>query len=386
MSEHAEVVTARDPGTDSNRREMFDVLRLLAAAFVVLSHSFWIAGDLEPVPLRWHNASATFGILGVEIFFVLSGYWVVSSWMAAPRTKPFAVKRISRIFPGLIVALAITTFVIGPLVTSRPVSSYLTDPRTAQYFAYNAPIVHPVNPPGTLPGVFTSNIIKGKVNGSLWTLALELTAYAFIFAAGLAALVRRRWPVLVMLAAAGAGYAVKGYVPFDARETSAFLLWMPPKPLVALLAFFFAGSAIYLYRERIPMRWPVFGLAAAVLAGSLVVGWSIGGLLTIPYMVIFLGTRRVPGVRPITRLGDPSYGAYLYAFPVQQTLYQWRVGGRNPWVIFAVATVVAFGLGYASWHAIERPALRFGRRLIKRRASAAEPVVTPTTEPALAVD
>jgi peptidoglycan/LPS O-acetylase OafA/YrhL len=153
---------------------------------------------------------------------------------------------------------------------------------------------------------------------------------------------------------------------------------------VALLAFCFCGACLYLYRSRIPMRWPGLFVACAVLGVSLVTGIAPLGAIAISYIVIFLGTRRFASARRLTRLGDPSYGAYLYAYPVQQALYQ--LGVRNVAEMFVLATVISFGLGYASWHLVERPALRFARRFTSRRSTAPLAEPAPLPEPALATD
>src|SRR5207247_5632746 len=80
-----------------SRNNNFDVLRLFAAALVLVSHSFPLTGRHEPF------APHTLGTVGVEIFFVTSGFLVTRSWVGDPSFRAFMGKRIRRIFPGLIV-------------------------------------------------------------------------------------------------------------------------------------------------------------------------------------------------------------------------------------------------------------------------------------------
>jgi peptidoglycan/LPS O-acetylase OafA/YrhL len=63
----------------------------------------------------------------------------------------------------------------------------------------------------------------------------------------------------------------------------------------------------------------------------------------------------VPGFR---RLGDYSYGIYVYAYPTQQAIAS-VLGPMPPLLLFGLAYPAIFALAFASWHAIERPALRF---------------------------
>jgi peptidoglycan/LPS O-acetylase OafA/YrhL len=65
----------------------------------------------------------------------------------------------------------------------------------------------------------------------------------------------------------------------------------------------------------------------------------------------------------MSRFPDISYGIYLYGWPVE-SLWIWFHRG-SPWIAFAASTVICFGLGWLSWHFIERPALT-----LKRNATA----------------
>jgi peptidoglycan/LPS O-acetylase OafA/YrhL len=74
-----------------SRDNNFDVLRLFAAGLVLLSHSFALTGRHEPL------APHTLGTVGVEIFFVVSGFLVTRSWLGDPSFRSFIGKPIRRI-------------------------------------------------------------------------------------------------------------------------------------------------------------------------------------------------------------------------------------------------------------------------------------------------
>ena len=70
------------------------------------------------------------------------------------------------------------------------------------------------------------------------------------------------------------------------------------------------------------------------------------------------------------RVGDVSYGLYVYAFPTQQFVV-WLVPAIGPWSLFAVAFPATFALAWLSWHFVERPALSL-------KGALALPVPRPT--------
>ena len=84
-------------GHDNN----YDVLRLLAAGLVLVSHAFALLGRAEPAVPLTHD---TLGFDGVLIFFAMSGILVATSWSRDPRPFAFATKRALRILPGLFVS------------------------------------------------------------------------------------------------------------------------------------------------------------------------------------------------------------------------------------------------------------------------------------------
>ena len=105
-----------------DRRNNFDALRLLAATAVIFSHAFLLATgrqDSEPLMILT-SGQAILGVVGVFVFFVISGYLVTQSWEQAPSLPRFAMKRALRIYPGLAVCILGLAFGLGPIVSSLP--------------------------------------------------------------------------------------------------------------------------------------------------------------------------------------------------------------------------------------------------------------------------
>ena len=293
----------------------FDLMRLIAALLVVVSHTFPLAGE-APFTIR---GVEDLGALGVSVFFVISGYLVTARYVRDP--KSYLLKRILRIEPGLIASLVVTVVLLS-FVTTAPQAEYWRE--GALYVVRNA-LLYPAT--YELPGVFEAVAMAGVVNGVLWTLRLEFTFYVVLM------LIRARLAlVLALLAACTAVFLTMTFTHpgwADDRITRIAFLGARNGML------FFAGAAIQLSGRQIPL-W--LGAASAVAFPFL-------GPLVLPAAV--LGLAR-PGKLP----ADLSYGVYIYAFPLQQVLAAW--GQLN--VATAIVSVIPFAL--ASWFLVERPALK----------------------------
>ena len=111
----------------------------------------------------------------------------------------FAVARILRIFPALIVCVLITAFVVGPLVSLLAPTDYFANPGLYGYLAKTLTLS---SGSASLPGVFETVPYAGYVNSSLWTLKYEVICYFGLALLGFAGLFqpRWRWPALAGLA------------------------------------------------------------------------------------------------------------------------------------------------------------------------------------------
>ena len=133
---------------------------------------------------------------------------------------------------------------------------------------------------------------------------------------------------------------------------------------------FAIGTAFYVWRDRLVLRPGVL----AVLVALAVLGRD-GPLadplfaLALAYGVFLLGYLPGRGLRRYNRLGDYSYGTYVYAFPVQQ-LVQHVWGPFGPGVVVALALPATLLLAVVSWRWVERPALALARGPSRRAVAA----------------
>ncbi|HVJ72682.1 MAG TPA: acyltransferase family protein, partial [Casimicrobiaceae bacterium] len=213
-----------------------------------------------------------------------------------------------------------------------------------------------------LPGVFAANPFPDGVNGSLWTLWVEVFCYGALALAGLAGALRRPW---LALALAGALFAL-------AESSPRFLAALPRSEALLgprLAGTFVAGALAYVWRDRIPVSIPLalawLAASAALLDTRIEVYVLFGAIAYATFVLAWHPALDVPGYR---RFGDYSYGIYVYAFPTQQAIAA-LVGVVSPWLLFGLAYPIVLALAVASWHAIEAPALRLKRRAAAVRAA-----------------
>src|SRR4051812_6334966 len=75
------------------------------------------------------------------------------------------------------------------------------------------------------------------------------------------------------------------------------------------------------------------------------------------YIVVFLATRPNIGSRLAHRIGDLSYGLYLFGWPVEQ-LTQQLTGSRSGWELFLYSLVPTLAVAAVSWWVVERPLIK----------------------------
>lgn len=300
-------------GRDNN----FLALRLLAAAAVIVSHSYPIARGLHAIePLQ--QLGPTLGTVAVWAFFGIAGFLILKSFESRP-LMDFTLARLRRIFPGLIVVSLLTTFVVGPMFTVLTQSEYFGSRGTWEYVPRAISLKWVTF---ALPGVFADNPYPA-VNGPLWSLYYEVFCYVALVAAGVSGLLKR-FPLFLLLSAA-------------AYVFTSDTIYAP------LCLAFVTGMVLYRYREKVP-SWAVLVPWTMVLVSSAALPVAVA--ITALWLS---GLKRVPFIR-----ADYSYGLYIYGWPVQQIVIH-QMPGIDPMQLTAIALPVALLCAAASWHFVEKP-------------------------------
>ena len=313
---------------ERGRENNFDLLRLIAALAVLFGHSFVLtAGNqsldtVDPISrFLMQNAGFNEAIqdFAVDVFFVISGFLVARSFLTQKTVIGFIEARVLRIFPAAILCSLLT---VGVLVWfgTVPVTAFFSDPETLRFLINNALLwrveYH-------LPGVFQDNAYIGVVNGSLWTLPIELRAYLFLTLLGVLGLLRFRHGANLVLALLVILFLVPEWSSIVTRNADKWRLFL----------FFFVGAGFYVNRKYIPVGIlpPAVLLAIYVGTAGIPKIHALIFVILVSYLTLAIALARYyPALDP-GRAGDISYGVYLYAFPVQQALIQLLPPGLTGW-------------------------------------------------------
>lgn len=337
------------PSSTPKNNNNFDFVRVAAAFAVLYSHQFALAGRPEPTLL-----GGSWGGWGVLVFFAISGYLVAGSWERDPHLWRFGVRRFLRLWPGLVVSVLLVVFVLGPVVTSLELRAYLLAAPTWQFLqvltlgAFTS----------YLPGVFDGNPMPGSANGSLWTIPVEVRCYVALALLGVLRVLRWRWVFSLVFG------AFVGWFFFLWGTGYEHPLRMPMQMGVAfgMGAFLSAWRHLWLPRRLWAVPVMVAGFLGLWYSGF----YELAGTLGLATGAVVVGVGSTPLLRRFGRFGDVSYGFYIYAFPVQQTVI-WLTDNRLPVLHgLVVATIVTLVLAWLSWHWVEKPALRWKDRLVPR--------------------
>lgn len=338
----------------SSRNNNFNLIRFVAASLVIFSHSFAIVyGTGNAEPLR-SSLGMTWGTIAVDIFFITSGFLVTSSYFNRRNIIHFLWARVLRIYPALVVAILFCVIIIGWWFTVLHTHEYFTNSQTLLFFLKNITLV--LGHESTLPGVFLNVPLKHPINGSLWTLPYEIKMYAILATLLFFLTFKAFWSDLfsvkkVTLSIIILALALNIYNHFHPLFTT---------PFIRLFSMFFLGVSFFVFKDYIFLSTRYFYLMLLILLIStfnsdiFFVLYSI----SIPYIILYLAYVPSGVVRHFNEWGDYSYGLYIYAFPIQQTLIASFTNiSVVPLILLSFA--ITLFLAAISWHLIEKPFLLF---------------------------
>jgi len=322
----------------------FNLLRLAFALMVAAYHLVFLSG-IEAWSGTIHFLS-TFAEIGVQGFFVLSGFLVYASLDRSTSLPLYAEKRVRRLYPAY--AVVVLACAAAACAVSHEARGDLA--AVGRYLAANLAFANFLEP--SLPGVFASpaNIVP-EVNGALWTLKIEVMFYLilpllawFLRVAG-----RARWFVIVFIYA-GAEVWRLGLESIDQAELS--------RQLPGQMSFFITGMALY------RLRWTGIRMHLAGMVGAALLTLTFLVPCAEPLRAIGLGccaawaAIAAPRLPDAARFGDLSYGLYVVHFPVIQTVAALGLFASSAWVGVGAAAIASLVAALILWHFVEKPWLR----------------------------
>jgi peptidoglycan/LPS O-acetylase OafA/YrhL len=344
----------------SGRLRELDLLRFVAAIAVMLHHFTGVPTGAWPHDARKVfpelNPAANFGYLGVELFFMISGFVILMSvWQRS--VGEFAVSRVVRLFPAywFSVGLAmIVFFATGAAVDYGPGSQ--------------SPLVR------FLPNLTMLQTGAGAPNMEVvyWTLWIELHFYVLI------ALFLWRGITYPRCVGFMAGWLLSGVFAQEADvavlKALLFPQWAP---------YFIAGMALFLmYRfgQNIVL-WLFIGSCWALTvyygvhnmdpsnAWPGVHQYAIPAAITAIYAVMALvATHRLGWLRwkGLTVAGGLTYPLYLVHETISRPLIKWLAPQLDRWAVLGIAIASCLAAAILIWIVIERPAQRWLRGHLRK--------------------
>ncbi len=299
----------------------------------------------------------------VPIFFFISGFLISRSFEKNSILREYAQNRILRIYPGLAVcflvslaSVALTGYFATITVSPADVLLWAGAQLSAAQF-YNPE--------------FMRRYGVGVLNGSTWTITVELQFYV---------LVPLMYSVLrwqrvsrsrfnLILGGLILGFMIVNQAFMHAAAFQSRPLWykllgvsFAPWFYMFLIGVMFQRNFEEIQRwlgGKFPLVFAAYCAIALITTGIL--GWGFGNslnpllfsaLAALTFSAAFSGNSLSDRV---LRRNDLSYGMYIYHEPVMNFLL--ATGLAAGWIGFPLAVVSTLGLSYASWRLVEKPAL-----------------------------
>jgi len=329
-----------------------NLIRFLAAISVIFSHSYPLSlGASVGEPLQ-KDFGFTTGELAVDIFFIISGFLITQSATFRDDWRSFAKSRILRIYPALLSVVIICTFIIGPLYTGLTFVDYMADLRTYSYFIKDSILISGFK--SAPPLVFENNPLPLGMNGSLWTLPWELKMYILL---GFLAYVSRRHLAVGVFFIASVSSLVFAFATLNHLHDEI-------SPFFRFATFFFLGASAFLLKERIIINLKIFLFIIAIFTLLFFTNKTLLStfyILALPYAVLYLAYTSNKITLCFNKLGDYSYGLYIWAFPIQQIL-AYHFIGIKPLEMFVFTVILTLPVAIISYHYLEKKALKLKAR------------------------
>lgn len=344
----------------------FDFLRFVFATMVIYFHSFPLFFGLGKVsdPIATiTQGQAVMGPIAVSSFLVISGFLVTQSLVKSKNFLSYFIKRLLRLMPALIAATALAAFIVGPIITSLSMGEYFSGGLNNPYrFAFDAITLNLFEYQRGIKDLFLGNPYPATVNGSMWTLKHEFLLYLMLpLVFYFRKMIKIEYLIFIIMVSfffltfLQFSYALR--LPYVYNNHLLPVIGSDYDNFIRLATYFFYGSFLYVFREKIACNLKLITFALVVLLVSFYLHILFYGMiLVLPYLIVAAGVNIK--FSSFKKYGDFSYGLYIYAFPVQQTLiflFRDKIGHLGFFVLsFLSILLVAF----ISWHLIENPCLK----------------------------
>ncbi len=359
-----------------------NLLRAFAALTVVLYHIIrlkpWPEFPAHTFPFQWFD----YGWMAVDIFFVLSGFVIMLTAQAelaqgGQAQKRFVIRRLTRILPLYFLTLFADLFIRQP--------ELLQNDMFWAHLMLHVGMIHN-----------WSIAAHDSIDGPNWTLAFEMQFYLLVWVL-MPLLARMRWQWLlaaVLVITFGWRAAVFAIAESEGFELSWKFIYAVQVPgMLDQLGFgmilgkwVFGNHPYYQKMMQSPQRngWLLVGAAFFVFALGMAFMWPerrdywdtwsivvfFRSFLALSFALLVAGMVILPrsekpnvALRTGYFLGEISYGIYLWHMIALWMLRRLEIVSGGVFTILLVAVSVT--LAIITFYTVERPAMRWGRKICK---------------------
>ncbi|WP_347052908.1 acyltransferase family protein [Flavobacterium olei] len=330
----------------------FHFLRFLFATLVVISHAYVLSGSTEEnVAInKLSNGQLSFSQIGLSGFFIISGYFIFQSIERSATLLRYYKNRFLRLFPGLAVVL-ILSLLLSSIIYENKIP-FANNSEVYTYIPYNLSLY---GFQSSIKGVFDTNTYH-SINGSLWTLRYEFTFYLLL---SLLFRIRNSKRLVINLLCLFFLLFNILYNFYLFRYGNSSFLNLLGVHFLNFGTFFLAGSLLAAIKfETFKYKNIIVLISFCVLLISLYYNYYDNiKHVALPFLILSLGFVAIKGIENFGKLGDASYGIYIYSFPIQQTLVWFYK--MNTYNLMICSIVLSIAFGFLSWHLIEKKMLHY---------------------------
>ncbi|WP_162426442.1 acyltransferase family protein [Pontibacter pudoricolor] len=376
----------------SRHQNNFDFLRLLFALFVIITHSYTLTGiHYNDGLYQLTNNQITFSRVGLYGFFTISGYLILQSLNNSNTISEYYIKRVLRIFPGLLVVLLVTSICFSVLSHRYSIIGYFT--LTSEPYTYVLTNFLPFGPfQGTILDTIENNPYSAYINGSIWTLQ-----YEFLFYIVLSSLFFIKEKKLLIKSLLTISFICLYVLRFHeiafiydlvfsplglerstlgsaSQQTDFGMTGFRPFAVIDFGLYFNAGALLSAFNFSSIRYMPIVAsLASLVMIITIALNTYIEfEVFLFPIIILTIGltnTKWIGGLN--NKIGDLSYGVYIYGFLIQQVLMHFFLLDH---LLLTILTIpIALIAGFISWNLIEKKAINL-KTTIYQQTQAPTPI------------
>jgi peptidoglycan/LPS O-acetylase OafA/YrhL len=336
------------------KNNAFDILRLLLALMVVYGHSWTYGFGQGSVSLKIKDMQNEigFGELAVYGFFVISGFLITASLFRSKGLADFFTKRFLRIMPGFWACLLVLSVVFAPILYSivhGDFFGYFGKLGLEGYKYFWSNILLEIKQ--TSIGDILAKSKIGKLDDPLWSLIFEARAFILLAIFWAIGVFRNKFLIFIPIAFFWFSYYGVTFIP-GYRDW--FSIWVGDWKIACLFTYFFVASAFYVWKDKIAMDWKLFVLALVLAIYCISINqFAIISPLAVTYGLLFISST-LPIKRIPKKIGDLSYGVYIYSAPIQIVLTSAGFSEFGYWPYVFASVVLSLVAGYLSYHLVEK--------------------------------